>query len=172
MLNKDKDIYLQESIEDGQYLMLSQPPEIQVKVFISWSDLWSRKFQFSPSGDFQKNIPTCSSFTSNFQFSPHWSHSHPLISSNSAEEFIISRTKYSALVTQNLDTIYSLTLFHSNPHLTSLEAYQMKTTGCSPSSLSCQKLLSLVCVTFLPRTICLTLINQAGTRPLQLKCLL
>lgn len=120
MLNKDKGIYPQESIEDGQYLMLSQPPEIQVKVFISWSDLWSWKFQISPSGDFQKNIPSCSSFMSNFQFLPHWSHSHPLISSHSTEEFIISRTKYSALVTQNLDTIYSLTYstpIHIWPHL-------------------------------------------------------
>ncbi len=28
MLNKDKDICLQESIEDGQYITLSQTPEI------------------------------------------------------------------------------------------------------------------------------------------------
>jgi len=64
MFNKDKNIYLQESIEDGQYLMLSQPPEIQVKVFISRSDLWSWTFEISPSGDFQKNIPSCRTFSS------------------------------------------------------------------------------------------------------------
>lgn len=103
MSNKDKDIYLQESIEEGQYIMLSQPPEIQVKCLFHG--------QISPSGDFQKNIPSCSSFTSTLSFSPPWSHAL-------TEELIISRTKYPALVIQNLDTIYWLTLFHSTPNLT------------------------------------------------------
>lgn len=129
MLNKDKDVYLLESIENEQCITLSQPAEIQVKVFISWSDLfimWSWKFQ--ASGDFCK---TCC-LTSTLQFSPQRCAFLHQISSHTAQEFIISRTKYTALVSQNLDTICWLTSLHSTPHLTSLETYQMKTTGCSP----------------------------------------
>lgn len=58
MLNKDKDIYLQESIEDGQYIMLSQPPEIQVKCLFHGQICDLGNFKSHPVVIFRRTFPS------------------------------------------------------------------------------------------------------------------
>lgn len=139
MLNKDKDIYLQESIEDGQYIMLSQPPEIQVKCLFHGQICDLENFKSHPVVIFRRTFPHVSPSPPPFS-----SHLTDLALSLRSSSFREQNMQHWSLRTLTQSTGWT----YSTPHLTSLETYQMKTTGCSPSFFTCQKLLSLVCVTF------------------------
>ncbi len=106
MLNKDKDIYLQESIEDGQYITASRDLGQSAYLMVRFVHYMIMKISNHSQWWFQRNI-----FTSLISLSPS-------DITHMAEEFIISRIQHWSLRTLTQSTGWpDSTLLHIWPHL-------------------------------------------------------